>query len=128
MYDIVSDKISTWFKDSIIYIENEDYIEVVTPFLNSSNDLITIYVTRGHSDNDFLLTDDGETFSAKETYKYDVTSRTARERFEKIASMTGCYIENYEIKTRSTKDNLGFNINRLAMAIMRISNIELSRL
>ena len=125
MYDIVSDKIRTWFEDSIIYIENEDYIEVVTPFLNSSNDLITIYVTRGYGDNDFLLSDDGETFDIKEVYGYDIKSKEAHERFEKIASMTGCY-EDYEIRTRATKENLGFKVNQLAIAMMRISNIELA--
>ena len=126
MYDIVSDKISTWFKDSIICIANEDYIEVVTPFLDSSNDFITIYVTRGYSDNDFLLGDDGEIFDIKEVYGYDIKSKEARERFEKIANMTGCYIEDYEIRTRATKENLGFKVNQLAMAMMRISNIELA--
>lgn len=77
MYDTISDKIRTWFEDSIIYIENEDYIEVVTPFLDSSNDLITVYVTRGHGDNDFLLTDDGEILGIKEVYGYDVDSKEA---------------------------------------------------
>ena len=128
MYGIIAEKAHSWFEDSVICIQGDNYVEVVTPFLDSHNDFITIYVTRGYSDNVFLLTDDGETLGAKETYGYNVTSKMARERYEKIANMTGCYIENYEIRIKSTKDNLGFNINRLAMAIMRISNIELANI
>lgn len=42
--------------------------------------------------------------------------------------MTGCYIEDYEIRAKATKENLGFKVNQLAMAIMRISNIELANI
>lgn len=124
MYGIVSHEVRTWFDDSIICIAMDDYVEVTTPFLNSHNDLITIYVTRD-GDN-FLLTDDGETLGMRETYGYDVDSKEARERFEKIARMTGCYLENYELRVKSTERNLGFNLNRLAVAMTRISDLELA--
>ena len=118
--NMVCEKITNWYKESVICAPNDGYMEVTTPFLNSHNDLITIYVIK--EGNGFLLTDDGETIGGMEDYGYKVEW----DFLERIARMTGCYLYNYEIRVKATENELGFKVNQLANAIMRISSMELA--
>ena len=119
---------TNWLKDSVFSIEiDKDYAEIVTPFLDSHNGLISVYV-KSLDNGRLFLTDGGDTIGLLDTYGVDVTSKDAYILLERLARATSCEIKDKEICVIARESNVGFLINQLAMAIMRISGLTVADL
>ena len=124
----IIDSYTNWLNCSIFSIEIDNgYTEIVTPFLDSHNDLISIYV-KSLNNGKLLLTDGGDTIGLLDTYGVDVTSKDAYILLERLARATSCEIKDKEICVIARESNVGFLINQLAMAIMRISGLTVADL
>lgn len=119
---------TNWLKDSVFSIEiDENYTEIVTPFLDSHNDLISVYV-KSLDNGRLFLTDGGDTIEMLDVYGIDVLSEDTRILLHKLARATGCEVKDKEICVIARESNVGFLINQLAMAIMRISGLTIADL
>jgi len=112
----------TWLKSNITYEILDEYVKIVTPFLNRHNDSIQIYVKK-IDNNNYLLTDGGETISDLSLSGIDITKN--REKIiTQILNRYGAQLsDDNEITIIANKDNFPFKKHFLVQAILSVNDL-----
>ncbi|EFM26281.1 hypothetical protein HMPREF9225_0090 [Peptoniphilus duerdenii ATCC BAA-1640] len=102
---------------------NNTTTRITTPFLDSDNDLIEIYIEKKESDT-YYLTDDGITLAdlAMKGVSFDRESKRL-ERLNKIASDYGVTATSKEICATSNMKDLPLKLYFLSQAIQKVSDL-----
>jgi hypothetical protein len=112
----------TWLKSNITYEILDGYVEIVTPFLDRHNDSIQIYVKK-IDNNNYLLTDGGETISDLSLSGIDITKN--REKIiTQILNRYGSQLsDDNEITIIANEDNFPFKKHFLIQAILSVNDL-----
>lgn len=102
---------------------NNTTTRITTPFLDSDNDLIEIYIEKKDADN-YYLTDDGITIAdlAMKGVTFDKGSKRL-ERLNKIVSDYGVSVTSKEIFTTSNMKDLPLKLYFLSQTIQKVSDL-----
>lgn len=102
---------------------NDRVTRITTPFLDSDNDLIEIYIDYKGSDN-YYLTDDGTTLIdlAMKGVSFDNSSKRI-EKLNKIVADHGVSIKSNSLFTVSNKKELPLKLFFLSQAIQKVSDL-----
>lgn len=102
---------------------NDKVTRITTPFLDSDNDLIEIYIEYKGSDT-YFLTDDGITLIdlAMKGVNFDKGSKRV-DKLNKIVSDHGVSIKSNSIFTISNKKELPLKLFFLSQAIQKVSDL-----
>ncbi|SUB74433.1 DUF1829 domain-containing protein [Peptoniphilus indolicus] len=102
---------------------NEKVTRITTPFLDSGNDLIEIYIEFKDTDS-FYLTDDGITLAdlAMKGVKFEKGSKRT-EKLNKILLDHGVSSDMRSIYTLSSKKDLPLKLYFLAQAMQKVSDL-----
>ncbi len=118
------DEYTRWFRSrvEIKKIDETDYIEVTTPFLDRDNDRIQLYV-KSIEDNKIRLSDGGDTLSELELIGIDTERGKKREFIETILRQNGATLYNSEIVVVTTYENFPIAKNSIIRAILAVNDL-----
>lgn len=108
-------------KFSIDNLDGAD--EIITPFTDNLNDLISIYVEY-QDDNNITLTDDGNTIDELKMMGLDLTVKTRQQLLHSILNGYGVDLdENDRIYINTTVDNFPQSKHSLVQAILKTNDL-----
>ena len=124
----IIDDYYTWLKNlSFLEQLNNDVARISLPFLDRNNDFTEIYIVK-RSNNEYLLTDDGMTYSELEFSGFDFTQKKRVETLKKVANSHGVSIDsNNALFVVSDLDSLPQKKHMLVHCMMKISDMFESR-
>ncbi len=113
-----------WIKNNITIENIRDNLKlIVTPFLDSHNDYIELYVLK-QEDNKIKLTDGGDTLFNLRLEGIDIFSKKRKELLELNINRLGVNIsEDNELYVVADKTNIGLKKHMLVQAILAISDM-----
>lgn len=119
----IVDEYFRWIKSNT-KIKNKNGVDIITtPFALSNNDLIDIIVKK--TENEIILSDDGETLFNLEISGVNITKR--KEIFEKFLRSYGLSrTSKDEIIKKSSYQNIGRDINDFIQGILSIDDMFLT--
>ena len=102
---------------------NDKVTRITTPFLDSNNDLIEIFIESKGSDS-YYLTDDGITLFDLSMKGVNFDSNSKRlEKLNKILSDHGVAMESNSVYTVSNRKDLPLKLYFLSQAIQKVSDL-----
>lgn len=110
-----------WLKSNIKTTDINDYIEITTPFLDSHNDHIQIYVKQ--ENGKLTLTDDSYTISDLIMSGCDVNSSRRRSVLDIILNGFGVKIKNDELYVEANFENYPQKKHMLMQAMLSINDM-----
>lgn len=113
-----------WATNRIKINKKDDYVEIVTPFVDQYNDAITLYLSK--NGDEFVLDDDGYTLSELATLGLDFKQKGRRQTFfkETIKNFGIEVDKNNILKTTSKEQDDIPNVQmRLTQAIITINDM-----
>ncbi len=116
------DNYLTWLKSNINFKKIEDWIEISTPFLDSHNDHLQIYV-KPLTDNRYLLTDDGYVISDLLLSGCDIETPKRKETLEQIVNRLGITLEDDSLTVEATPSTFAQKKHMLLQAMMSVSDM-----
>lgn len=109
-----------WLKKEITFEKIGEYYEITTPFLNSANDFIQIYV-RIDKDTIFF-TDDGYTLNQLYMNGFQLTS-TRKNALISLLQQYGVTLNGDALETTSGIDNFAQKKHMFLQAIIRVDDM-----
>jgi len=109
-----------WLKKEITFEKIGEYYEITTPFLNSANDFIQIYV-RIDKDTIFF-TDDGYTLNQLYMNGFQLTS-TRKNTLISLLQQYGVTLNGDALETTSEIDNFAQKKHMFLQAIIRVDDM-----
>ncbi len=118
------DEYAKWLRSrvEIKKINETDYVEITTPFLDRDNDTIQLFL-KETEDKKILLSDGGDTISELETIGIDVSRGRRKELVETILRQNGAKLNNSEIAVVTTYENFPIAKNNIIRAILAINDL-----
>ncbi len=109
---------SSWFKQNMEQRNIDGVVSLTLPYLDKSNDFIEIYIIK--KENNFFLTDDGETLNSLELE--GITFSDDDCKLNSILHSFGVLREENELTIECQPNELALKIHMLSMCIMQVSN------
>ncbi len=109
-----------WLKQEITFSQINDYYEITTPYLNSANDYIQIYVKINN--NDVLFSDDGNTLRSLEMSGYQFTP-ARKEHLNNILKQYGIGLEEGALVAKSHISQFPQKKHLMVQAMLRIDDM-----
>lgn len=118
------DNYINWLKNNIDeYKVSDNTYRLTFPFTDSNNTEMEVYIIKNNN-NDFLITDDGYTFSELELLGFDFRTPRRRELIDSIIHNYGVSLnENLELFISANDNNLAFRKHLLIQCMVKISDI-----
>lgn len=111
-----------WLKDKTALKQLEQYVEITTPYLDSHNDYIQIYLKQDGSE--YILTDDGWTIDDLEQSGCSLNS-PRRQKFVEL-TLNGFGVQkgkNNEIFVKTNNQNFPLAKHNLIQAILTVNDM-----
>lgn len=112
-----------WLRDKTVLrqVEDSDWVEITTPFLDRHNDYIQVYV-RKH-DEGLLLTDGGETIEDLLMSGCKLESKHRQALLHLTLNGFGVRIENDALCVRASAQNFPLRKHNLVQAILAVNDL-----
>ncbi|MGF7431051.1 DUF1829 domain-containing protein [Thermoanaerobacterium thermosaccharolyticum] len=111
-----------WLKENISYEVINDYVEIVTPFLDRHNDSIQIYIKKIDNDN-YLLTDGGEIISDLWLSGIDITKHREKIIVDILRRYGAQLTDDNEITINACERDFPLKKHFLIQAILTIDDL-----
>lgn len=115
------DSYLTWLRQKISFTNIENIIEITTPFLDSHNDHIQLYITQ--KDRQIVITDDGYTISDLIMSGCDLSSTKRKDILQGILNGFGVKLNERELYIEATERNYPQRKHALLQAIMSVTDM-----
>lgn len=112
------DKYINWLKENFICERGGEWIEITTPFVDKSNDLIQVYMKI--SEDEIILTDDGNTLGNLEMVGVNINTERRKYELETILNGFGATLRGKEIVIITNKDEFPLYFNNMIQAILAV--------
>lgn len=109
-----------WLKSEISFEKFGEYYEITTPYLDSANDYLQIYVRQDK--DDVCFTDDGATLNNLMMAGIQITG-SRKERMEKILTQYGVKVQDGAIVAKSSVMTFPQKKHLFVQAILRIDDM-----
>lgn len=113
-----------WIKNNSAQIQINDYVEISTPFLDSHNDYLQLYIK--HEGDRYILTDDGAVINDLIMNGCDVSTKKRREMINQLAASLGVTIKGKEIQTEASVGNIAQKQHSMYQAMLKIGDVFMS--
>ena len=110
-----------WFREEITFSPVNGYTQITTPFLDTHNDMIQIYVKQ--NGKKLILTDDGWTIHDLEALGCDLTSKKRKELLDGIVNRLGVTRQGDELVAIAGPSNFPQKKHSLIQAIISVSDM-----
>ena len=118
------DKYLKWLKQEIRFSPlSNGYYELVTPFLDSSNDYIQFYVKE--ENGNFFFTDDSWTLNTLEMSGIKLSDKRMSQ-IEQIATQFGVRLDKSELTYKTSVKNFALGKMQFTQAMLRIGDMYLT--
>lgn len=111
---------TTWLKKEITFDKIGEYYEITTPYLNTENDYLQIYVRQ--SDDNIYFTDDSFTLNNLKMNGLQLTP-ARKSHLNKILYQYGIELNRDELVTKSSIANFAKKKHLFIQAMLRIDDI-----
>ncbi|ACX72450.1 Domain of unknown function DUF1828 [Methanocaldococcus vulcanius M7] len=117
------DEYFNWLRENIILENGGEWVEITTPFIDKSNDLIQFYMkVVGDS---IILTDDGNTLDNLEVAGVDINTEKRLYELKTVLNGFGAHLEGREIVIIANKDEFPLYFNNMIQAILAVDGFHL---
>lgn len=114
------DDYATWLKSEITFERVGEYCEITTPYLDSANDYLQIYVRQ---DNDgFFFTDDCATIRNLKTHGFQFTT-TRKEHLQQILNQYGVKLNGDELTLKAPANGFAQKKHMFIQAMLRVDDM-----
>lgn len=114
------DDYANWLKSEISFEKLGEYYEITTPYLDSANDYLQIYVRQ--DGNDILFTDDGATLSGLEMNGFQLTPNR-KTLLKSILLQYGVSLQDNQLVCRGNAHNFPQKKHLFVQAMMRVDDM-----
>lgn len=114
------DDYAQWLKSEITFERIGEYYEITTPFLDSANDYLQIYVRQ--DDDNLLFTDDSATINNLKMCGFQFTS-TRRAHLNRILSQYGVKLSGDELTIKATPRDFPQKKHQLLQCMLRVDDM-----
>ncbi len=116
------DEYILWLKDKTVLRKVSDTVEITTPYLDSHNDFIQIYVKK--SGGQFILTDDGYTINDLKMSGCSLESNKRQNLLKVTLNGFGVQLgEHQELMVSASNENFAIKKHNLLQAILSIIDL-----
>jgi hypothetical protein len=111
----------SWLREKITFEKVNDYIEITTPFLDSHNDHIQLYIRQ--ENEKIVITDDGYTISDLIMSGCDLSSQRRTDILQGILNGFGVKRKNDELVIETNERNFPQRKHALIQAVVSVSDM-----
>lgn len=116
------DEYIDWLKDKTVLRKVSDTVEITTPYLDSHNDFIQIYVKK--SGGQFIITDDGYTINDLKMSGCSLESHKRQNLLRVTLNGFGVQLgENQELVVSASNENFALKKHNLLQAILSVADL-----
>lgn len=123
--NLIIDSYATWIKDNTFTrkVSGDNHFAISTPFLDTRNDHIDIYVKKV-SDNKYLFSDDGYTLADLQMVGTDIFSTDKRKKiFNTTLNRYGVSLQGTELTVEADANNIGARKHALLQAVLAVNDM-----
>lgn len=117
------DEYTSWLKSEITFSKIGEYYEINTPFLDSSNDYMQLYVKQ--EGNDIYFTDDGYTINGLEMTGFRLT-KDLREQLTTILNQYGVRLINNELTLLAPANEFAKRKHAFVQCMLRVTDLYMT--
>lgn len=110
-----------WFREGIKVVDKDGFTEITTPFLDSHNDHIQLYVQQ--EGDAFILSDDGWTINDLKSIGCDLRSTKRKEILQGIVHRMGVDIDGDVLLIKAQLSDLPLKKHALIQAILSVNDM-----
>jgi hypothetical protein len=111
----------SWLREKITFTNVNDAIEITTPFLDSHNDHIQLYIIQ--KDNHIIITDDGYTISDLIMSGCDLSTTRRKDILRSILNGFGVKYDGKALYTEATERNYPQKKHALLQAVISVNDM-----
>lgn len=115
------DEYISWLRERIKFADLGSAIEISTPFLDSHNDHIQLYIKQ--QNGRIIITDDGYTVSDLEMSGCDLSSKRRKDVFQMILNGFGVNFDGRELYVEASERNFPQKKHALIQAILSVNDM-----
>lgn len=122
--ELLVDQYTKWFRSriEIKHIEDTEFTEITTPFLDRDNDRIQLYV-RSSENNRIRISDGGDTLSELDLIGVDIVHGKRHELIQAILLQNGVSTNQGELFITTTYEHFPIAKSNLIRAILAINDL-----
>jgi len=110
-----------WFREGVSFSDKNGYTEITTPFVDSHNDMIQIYVQQ--DGNSLLLSDDGWTIGDLRASGVDLRNSKRRLILNRIVNRFGIGVDGDELVVKAGMSTFPQKKHSLIQAMLSVSDL-----
>jgi hypothetical protein len=112
---------AVWLRDKTALRSIEEWVEMTTPYLDRHNDQIQLYVR--HTEDGYLLTDDGHTIQDLELGGTRLNTPKRRELLNLAVNGFGIKLEDDRLEVRATAETFPLKKHNLLQAVLSVNDM-----
>jgi len=115
------DRYYAWLKDKTAWREIKDWVEITTPYLDTHNDYIQIYLKQ--QNGEFILTDDSYTITDLIQSGCSLDSPKRQKLLQTTLNGFGVHLNGQALEVRATHENFALRKHNLLQTILAVNDL-----